>query len=112
MAFFLNLFGLMALKGEIMIRYSYENGEATLDVYAQDNGSFIGVLIYYNTPRPGQEKVITIDNVRKFRGESIDEVIKQAEAWLQNNVSKFIFKQLRWWHKQQIITQNIKKKNK
>ncbi|MGB7582265.1 MAG: hypothetical protein WBL85_07470 [Sedimentisphaerales bacterium] len=79
----------------IRYNYSYPSGEASLFVSAQDNGYFIGSLFYYKKSGSWAEQggIIMNFDLQQFRGESTDEVIKQAEGWFKNNLSKNFTKQ-------------------
>lgn len=79
----------------IRYNYSYPGGKASLFIYNQNYGCLIGDLFYYKKSGSWaeQEKIIMNFDLNQFRGESTDEVIKQAEGWFKNNLSENFTKQ-------------------
>jgi hypothetical protein len=81
----------------IMIRYnySYPNGEASLFISRQNGGYMIGSLLYYKKSGSWAEQkgIIMNFDLHQFRGETTDEVIKQAEGWFKSNLSESFTKE-------------------
>lgn len=70
--------------------YSYSGGRADLFVSEQDNGYFIGSLLYCKKAGSCDkgEEIIVNFYVQHFLGKSSDSVIEQAETWFKNNLSE------------------------
>lgn len=75
--------------------YSYSGGRADLFVSKQDNGYFIGSLLYYKKSgsRAKGEEMIVNFIVQHFLDKSSDGIVKQAETWFKNNLSEEFTKQ-------------------